>query len=65
MSNELTIYPKPGSDQARFEFLMMHHFGMQSGVFAIETLHCVNVSNYVNEHIQWMWEQYKRKLTRK
>ena len=60
MSNELTIYPKRGSNQANFENLMIRHFGMKLSVFALH-----GGGWYVNEHIQWMWEQYKRKLTRK
>lgn len=63
--NELTLFPKPGSPQADFENLMIRHFGIRIGAFAIETLQCGNVSSYVNEHIQWMWEQYRRHTARK
>lgn len=60
--NNLTLCPKPGSAQANFENLMIRHFGMRAGVFAIETVNCVNVSNYLNDHVQWMLEQYQRSL---
>lgn len=60
--NTLTLFPKPGSTQANFENLMIRHFGMRAGVFAIETLHCVNSSSYVNMHVQWMWQQYQQHI---
>lgn len=59
--NTLTPSPKRGSTQATFENLIIRHFGMRLGAFGLS----LHKDEYTNEHIQWMWEQYRRHATRK
>lgn len=59
--SELSISPKPGSEQATFENLLIRHFGMRLGAFGLS----LHKDEYTNEHIQWMWEQYRRHVTHK
>lgn len=58
---ELSISPKPGSEQATFENLLASHFGIRPGAFGL----CQHKDEYSNEHVQWMWEQYRRHIARK
>lgn len=59
--NTLTPSPKRGSTQATFENLIIRHFGMRLGAFGLS----LHKDEYTNEHIQWMWEQYRRHVTHK
>lgn len=59
--NTLTPSPKRGSTQATFENLIIRNFGMRLGAFGLS----LHKDEYTNEHIQWMWEQYRRHVTHK
>jgi len=56
---ELTVFPQTGGEQSNFENLLIRHFGVKLGAFAINM---GNTTQYVNLHIQWMWEQYQQHI---
>lgn len=58
---ELSISPKRGSTQATFENITIRNFGLRLGAFGL----CQDKDEYTNEHVQWMWEQYRRHVTHK
>lgn len=63
--SELSISPAPGSEQATFENLLASHFGIRPGALALDS-NCKGATDqYVNMHVQWMWEQYRRHATHK
>ncbi len=47
----------PGMYQEIFEDILREKFGLNKGCFAITQ----NGDRYVNEHIQWFWEQWNKK----
>jgi len=59
----LTAAPEPHGSYTQycFEEQLTENMGIERGALAIHPTE----NRYTNEHIQWMWEQYRRHVTHK
>lgn len=54
MAHQLVNDPQVKSLQHKFECMLRDKFGIRRGVLAIGT-----GNNYINDHIDWMWTEFK------
>lgn len=53
---KLGKYPEPNTHQHRFE-TGMYALGILHGALSVKEC----LTEYTNDHVEWMWKQFKRK----